>query len=90
MVQPTQSQPAPKIGDPMNALSLDQLSKVVPEKIGQSETTNTFHLHKTESYARLGTYLKLQGSTEFTKETEFSIHLSRCRGSPSAYFKMSI
>ena len=47
MVQPTQSQPAPKIGDPMNALSLDQLSKVVPEKIGQSETTNTFHLHNT-------------------------------------------
>ena len=89
MVQPTQSQPAPKIGDPMNALSLDQLSKVVPEKIGQSETTNTFHLHKTESYARLGTYLKLQGSTEFTKETELSIHLC-CRGSSSAYFKISI
>ena len=59
MVQPTQSQPAPKIGDPMNALSLDQLLQAIPAEIRQSETNNTFHLYKTESW----------GLTGFTKET---------------------
>lgn len=47
---------------------MDQTSHNIPAKIGQTETTNTLNLHKTESYTGLDTNLESQDSTDFVKE----------------------